>query len=108
MPNPDGPLQHCVWFQRAAETTDAGLYGIYVELERLVEQLPGAHDFRAGRNVSPEGFDLGYRDGFMIRFDSMQALNAYLFDETHKAIAVRLIAMIEGGTDGLIVFDLPL
>ena len=104
----DGPLLHCVWFRRAADATAKDMFGIYVELERLVEQMPGAHDFRAGENVSPEGFDHGCKDGFMIRFDSARARDAYLTDETHRKIGARLVELTEGGTDGLVVFDLPL
>lgn len=97
---------HCVFFRRAGDVPDSDLNALYADLERLANTLPGASDFQAGTNVSPEGFDQGYRDGFTIRFDDAAARDAYLIDETHKVLGARLVSMIEGGTDGLFVFDL--
>lgn len=100
-------LVHCVFFRRDDAVADDDVKSLYADLARLVDALPGASAFAAGRNVSPEGFDQGYLDGFTVRFDDAGARDAYLVDETHKAIGARLVAMIKGGTDGLLVFDLP-
>ena len=76
--------------------------------ERLVAlcaELPNVLSGGFGRNVSPEGLARGFDDGFVIDFVDAAARDAYLADETHRAIGADLVAALEGGRDGLVVFD---
>ena len=61
-------IEHCVFFQRANGVTDDQLAEVMAMLTSITERIDGASDFRSGKNVSPEGFDKNYRDGFIIRF----------------------------------------
>ena len=104
----DDPLLHCVFFRRKADIGDKALLALYGEFDHFVNGFDGASEFRAGPNESPEGFHHGFRDGFVIGFDSPQTRDLYLEDPTHQALGARLVEMIEGGTDGLLVFDMAL
>ena len=104
----DEPLLHCVFFRRRADVSDKALLALYGEFDHFVNGFDGASAFRAGPNESPEGHDKGFRDGFIIEFENPKARDTYLVDSEHTALGARLVAMIEGGTDGLFVFDLAL
>ena len=97
------PLLHCVFFRRKADVGDKALLALYGAFDHF-----GASDFRAGPNESPEGLHRGFRDGFVIGFDSPEARDCYLEDPDHKALGARLIEMIDGGVEGLLVFDMAL
>ena len=101
----DSPILHCVFFRRGSAVGDADLTALYEAFAALIERLPGASDFKGGVNVSVEGFDRGYKDGFTVRFENAAARDAYLENAEHVALAERLVALIAGGTDGLLVFD---
>ncbi|TIN72574.1 MAG: Dabb family protein, partial [Mesorhizobium sp.] len=44
--------------------------------------------------------------GFTIDFRDAAARDAYLAHEAHQRAGARLVAALEGGTDGLMVLDL--
>tara|TARA_Y100000815_G_scaffold107521_2_gene96198 strand:- start:14105 stop:14422 length:318 start_codon:yes stop_codon:yes gene_type:complete len=102
------PLLHCVFFRRKADVGDKALLALYGAFDHFVNGFDGASDFRAGPNESPEGLHRGFRDGFVIGFDSPEARDCYLEDPDHKALGARLIEMIDGGVEGLLVFDMAL
>lgn len=104
----DDPLLHCVFFRRKAEIDDKALLALYGAFAVFIDGFEGASDFRAGPNESPEGLHRGFLDGFVIGFDSPEARDRYLEDSEHKALGARLVAMIEGGVEGLLVFDMAL
>ena len=56
--------------------------------------------------MSPEGLGKGFNDGFIMDLADAAARDGYLVDPAHQAAGTRLVAALEGGTDGLIVFDL--
>ncbi len=60
----------------------------------------------SGQNVSPEGLARGYSHGFTIDFETFADLEAYLADPGHQAIGARLVALCEGGVNGLLVVDI--
>ena len=74
----------------------------------LCDALPNVLSIGTGPNVSPEGLGQGFDDGFVIDFVDEAARDAYLRDETHRAIGEDLIALLEGGAEGLVVFDLDM
>lgn len=99
-------IDHCVFFKRSNDVTDAQVDEVMALLASITQRLEGASDFRASRNESPEGFDAGYLDGFIVRFANANARDIYLVDEDHQRAGAQLVGLCEGGTDGLLVFDL--
>ncbi len=99
-------IRHCVWVKFRADVPADERSGIYAQLAALADHLPGMRGFSGGANVSPEGLHQGFTDGFVIDFVDAAARDAYLVDPAHKAAGARLVAALEGGRDGLIVFDI--
>ena len=78
---------------------------LFAELEELRHLVDGVLDFHVGANVSPETAVVhGYLDAFW--FDFADARDAYLVHPAHQAIGAKLVASVQGGTDGIVVVDL--
>lgn len=99
-------IRHCVFLRFRADVSADEKAGVYAGLEALVGRIDGLLSFMAGPNVSPEGKSRGYDDGFIMDLRDRAALERYLDDADHKAASAKLVAALEGGPDGLIVFDL--
>ena len=48
------------------------------------------------------------RDVFWFDFRDVEVRDVYLDDEVHQAIGARIVAELDGGTDGVFVFDYEL
>jgi hypothetical protein len=81
----------------------------FEQIRRLTE-VSGIEftNFQRGPNVSPEGYAMGFADGFTMDFASRNACFSYLAHPTHRAIGERLIEALDGGVQGLMVFDIDL
>ena len=101
-------IRHCVLLRFANSITEADRLDIYGELRALKSKVDGLISASFGANVSPEGLAQGFSDGFTIDFRDAAMRDAYLLHEAHQRAGARLVAALEGGTDGLMVFDLDL
>ena len=101
-------IRHCVFVKFRSNVSPDERSEIYADLAALVGQIDGlvAADF--GPNVSPEGVAQGFDDGFIMDLVDEAARDRYLEHPAHRAAGSRLVAALEGGRDGLIVFDLKL
>lgn len=99
-------IRHIVLTKFAQGTPEEKITGIYLGLAALAEKLPGAQNFTGGRSESPEQIERGYMHGFVIDFDSWDALQNYADNPEHKALGAQLVAHAIGGIDGILVLDL--
>lgn len=99
-------IRHCVFVKFRAEAPGAERQAIYDQLAALRGHLKGIGAMSFGANVSPEGLHQGFVDGFTIDFADAEARDAYLRDAAHQAAGGRLVAALQGGRDGLLVFDI--
>jgi hypothetical protein len=99
-------IRHCVFVKFRPDVPAAERQAIYAQLAALRGHLKGIEAMAFGANVSPEGLHQGFRDGFTIDFTDAAARDAYLVDDAHKKAGGRLVAALEGGRDGLVVFDI--
>ena len=99
-------IRHIVLTKFKPDTSEATITGIYDGLSALAKKLPGAAAFTGGRSQSPEQIERGYMHGFVIDFDSWDALQNYADNEEHKALGGQLVANAVGGIDGILVLDL--
>ena len=99
-------IRHIVLTKFKPETSELKIAGIYAGLSALAETLPGAQNFTGGRSESPEQIERGYMHGFVIDFDSWDALQNYADNPDHQALGGQLVASAVGGTDGILVLDL--
>ena len=99
-------IRHIVLTKFKPGTTEDKIAEIYAGLSALSEQLPGARNFTGGRSESPEQIERGYMHGFVIDFDSWDALQTYADNPEHQALGSQLVANSVGGVDGILVLDL--
>ncbi|QDZ09939.1 Dabb family protein [Devosia ginsengisoli] len=99
-------IRHCVFVKFRSDVGADERAAIYAGLGALVGQIEGLLAFDFGPNSSPEGRSQGFNDGFIMDFADEAACDRYLPHPAHKAAGSRLVAALEGGRDGLIVFDL--
>ena len=101
-------IRHCVFVRFKGRVTPTEREAIYDELRALKQQVDGLLAAHFGSNVSPEGLAQGFNDGFVIDFRDEAARDAYLVHPDHQVAGGKLVSMLEGGVDGLVVFDLAL
>jgi hypothetical protein len=103
------PVRHTVLCKFRSDVALQNRISFFEQIRRLNE-IPGIAftNFQSGANVSPEGHAKGFTDAFAMDFESREACFAYLAHPTHQAIGERLIEALDGGANGLIVFDMDL
>lgn len=101
-------IRHCVFVKFRSDVSAGERADIYAGLNALVGQIDGLLSANFGANVSPEGLSQGFNDGFTMDLADAAARDRYLDDPSHKAAGSRLFAALEGGRDGLIVFDMEI
>ena len=99
-------IRHCVFVKFRADVSAAARDAVYAELRALKGKVDGMLTASFGPNVSPEGLGQGFADGFVIDFRDAAARDAYLVHPDHKVAGGKLVALLEGGVAGLVVFDL--
>lgn len=101
-------IRHCVFAKFRNDVAAAERMAIHSDLEALRQVIDGMDAIKFSANVSPEPFARGFTHGFTIDFRDAAARDAYLVHEAHQRAGARLVAALEGGTDGLLVFDLEI
>lgn len=101
-------IRHCVFVKFRTDVSATERADIYAGLAALVGQIDGLLRADFGPNISPEGMAKGFNDGFIMDLADADARDRYLVDPAHKAAGARLVAALEGGREGLLVFDLQL
>lgn len=96
-------ISHTVLLKTASEESD--VLRVFEELRALIKVVPGLLSFDGGKYTSPEGFNRGYTWGFNMMFTDAAARDAYLTHPAHVAAAQSVIAICEGGINGVLAFD---
>ena len=99
-------IRHCVFVKFRADVSKYDKQAVYTMLNDLHDVVPGLVDASFGPNVSPEGKSHGFDDGFTMDFKDVAARDTYLDHPEHKKSGAQLISLLEGGREGLMVFDL--
>ncbi len=99
-------ILHCVFIRFKSALQAADKQELYEAVAGLKTVVPGIVDLKYGANVSTEGLNGGFLDGFIFTFESPEARDAYLAAPDHIAVAERLVAAADGGLSGLIVYDM--
>lgn len=99
-------IVHCVFCNFRQDVPPERREAILGDLEDFSRTLDGVIDFAFGPNRDFERKSQAYDSGFVIRFESTDALQHYADHPTHRALGGRLCDLVEGGADGLVVFDL--
>jgi hypothetical protein len=99
-------ILHCVFLRFKAATQTSEKQAIYEAVAALKDVVPGIISIQYGQNVSPEGLNGGFRDGFIVTLESPEARDAYLAHPQHVVVGDRLVSLTDGGLAGLLVFDM--
>ncbi|KIC51997.1 Dabb family protein [Tateyamaria sp. ANG-S1] len=99
-------IRHCVFLRLAPKADSAELDKVMLGLADVVQRLPGCSGFRAGPNRDYEGKTPEYPYGFTLDAIDAEALATYAVDPEHQELGARLVALCEGGADGITVFDI--
>ena len=79
---------------------------VFAALGALRGRVPGLVSFEAGPNLDLEKKSQGFSHGFVMRFESRAALEAYATHPAHLAASRELLAICDGGAAGVMVYDL--
>ena len=99
-------ILHCVFLRFKAALQAADKQEIFEAVAALKAVIPGMVDVKFGPNVSPEGLNGGFVDGFVVTFEDAAARDAYLVHPEHVAVGDRIVAALDGGLSGLLFFDM--
>jgi hypothetical protein len=99
-------IRHVVLVRFRANASADDIQGVFAELRDLKRHVRGMTRFDAGANVSPEGLSRGHGHAFVVEFDDVAARDAYLVHPAHQAAGARLVALADGGLEGLVVVDI--
>ena len=99
-------IRHVVLFKFRTGVSADERAEIYAGLNALVGQIEGLLSAEFGPNISPEGLGQGFNDGFIMDFVDAAARDRYLPHPAHQAAGAKLVAALEGGVAGLVVFDM--
>jgi len=99
-------IRHCVLLRFGSHVSERDKEEIYQQLASLQGVIPGFERIVCGANSSTEGLSQGFDDGFVIEFVDAPARDTYLVHPDHQRVGAALVAMLDGGPSGLVVFDL--
>jgi hypothetical protein len=99
-------IRHVVLLRPAASASPAAVEAALQGVLALKEAIPGILAAQAGANASPEGLGRGFTHGFVVDFADAAARDAYLPHPAHEAAGAALVAVAEGGIEGILVFDM--
>ena len=98
-------VKHAVLVRFRADATPAQVDAAMADLAGLKDRIPGLLSFSGGTNMSSEGLHKGFTHGFVMTFADVAARDRYLPHPEHEAAKARVIPLIDGGIDGVLVFD---
>jgi len=99
-------IRHVVMLSLRDDASAAELAEVMARLGALGATLDGLEGFAHGPNRDFERKSQGYPYGFICTFKDADALKAYADNPVHQALGARLVAMCNGGGDGIMVMDI--
>ena len=101
-------IRHCVFLHVRADVPQAEKDGIWADLAALKAVVPGFLALHVGANVSPEGLDKGFSEGFVVDFRDEESRDRYLSDPEHRRTGARIVAAAVDAVEGIFVYDIEI
>jgi len=98
-------IHHMVLFKVRRDVAEADVRRVFERLATLRGSIPGVLSFAGGPYSSPEGLQRGFTHGFCMTFESAKARDAYLPHPAHEEVKDAVLAILDGGLDGVLAFD---
>ena len=99
-------IQHIVMLSLKDDLRPAVLQDVMGGLAALRDQITGFTAFHHGPNKDFEAKSQDYPYGFVCTFADTGALQTYADHPDHKLLGARLVALCNGGGDGIWVADI--
>lgn len=99
-------LSHCVFLRFRDDVSEDERLAVLEGLAALVGQVPGLRRLDYGSNRDFEAKSPGFSHGFIAVFDDRAAHLAYEAHPQHVALGARLVALCQGGHEGIVVYDI--
>lgn len=98
-------VKHAVLLRLRRDVPATQVTEVFAALDQLRQKIPGLLDFSGGPYSSPEGLNRGFTHGFIMTFADEPSRNTYLSHPDHEVVKQRILAILDGGIDGVIAFD---
>jgi len=98
-------IQHLVLLKIRRDVPKKQVDALFELLAGMKKVMPGLASFAGGPYSSPEGLHKGFTHGFAMTFENAQARDGYLTHPEHVKIKERVLAVLDGGLDGVVAFD---
>ncbi len=99
-------VKHILLMKFRKSVSDTERQAIWFEFAALRARIDGFESLQFGLNTSRDGLGKGYSHAFIMEFYNAAARDTYLATPDHRKLTVRLLQMLDGALDGLIVIDL--
>lgn len=99
------PVTHMVLFKIKQDVPQKQIDAVFQELANLKTKIPGIQSFSGGKYSSPEGLHRNYTHGFCMTFTDAKARDIYLPHPEHERVKKLVLAVLDGGIDGVLAFD---
>ena len=99
-------IRHIVMLNLKANHDPDELAAVMTGLDALRSEISGYIGFEHGPNRDFEKKSVDYPYGFICTFESANDVSVYANDPRHQALGGRLVAMCNGGGDGIMVLDI--
>lgn len=99
-------LAHCVFLNFRPEHDQSARMAVLEGLGELKDEVDGMLAYHFGPNLDFEKKSADYEEGFIVFFRDREAHLAYERHPRHVELGGQLVAMCEGGADGIMVYDI--
>jgi Stress responsive A/B Barrel Domain len=98
-------IRHAVFLRLRPDAKHTDIDTALAALAALQQKIPGILAITKGHDTSPEGLQRGNSVGFTVDFVDAAARDAYLPHPEHQIVGGMIVALCEGGIDGVTVVD---
>lgn len=98
-------ITHMVLLRIRKDVPKKQIDAVFAELAGLRNKIPGINSFSGGSYSSDEGLQRGFTHGFCMTFQDAKARDRYLPHPEHEKVKASVLAVLDGGLDGVIAFD---
>ena len=98
-------ITHMVLLRVRKDVRAPEIERVFQSIGALDAKIPGIRSFSWGPYSSPEGMNRGFTHGFCMTFSDAAARDAYLPHPEHEKVKKAVLAILDGGLDGVIAFD---
>ena len=98
-------IVHMVLLRVRKDVPARNVERVFGEIGALQSRIPGIVTYSWGPYSSPEGMNRGFTHGFCMTFRDAASRDVYLPHPEHEKVKESVLAILDGGLDGVIAFD---